>query len=150
MFYEQVRPYGEYFAKNQVLTGGENIGNQCLTRPIRLDASQGNTPIRMCAAKGTVFTSAASDTLGIVFNIYATDNPEMTPIIGMFYYIGGTLWYNITGETVTYSNGEHLCSYNIPQDVLDKYPYIWVTADKAAAVTGSVDIFSAYLGQGGR
>jgi hypothetical protein len=142
----QIRPHGEYFAKGQALSATATLGNLCLTEAKRLDASQGDNPIRLCVADGsTVIIPSATQ---VDMTVYGSDDPNVIPVIDPNLRLGYTRYYSSAVEE-TFSEGMHLCSYNVDPEVLALRPYVWVSVSSPTA-TGSIDIFPAYLGQGGR
>lgn len=139
MWKPNVRPYDEYFAKKQAITTTAVVGNVAANNPMRLDAAQGATAIRVAVPldASLVVANAATVTL----TVRAAKLEAGTPIV-----IGTALYTNDTGAAVTFGPDATLLEFILPQATF-VYPYVQVQIEGSAAPTGSVDIFPHQVSQ---
>ena len=137
MWNPNVRPYGEYFAKAQAVTTADVAGNVAANNPMRLDAAQSGTAIRVAVPLNATLAIAAGESVEL--SVYAAKTATGTMI-----KIGTALYNNDTGATYTFGPDGTLMEFVLPQ-ILLVYPYIKVMVKGSAAPVGTIDIFPHYV-----
>lgn len=140
MYGVNLRPYGEYFAKDQAVTTSEVIGNETANNPSRLDASQGGTAIVVATPKATGTLTVANGKT-VVLSVYAGKTAtDDAPVL-----IGTSVYTNATGANMVFCPDTKVLEYILPTDVLLERPFVSIKLSGSAAPTGSVDVFPHYI-----
>lgn len=138
MFNANLRPYGEYFAKAQAIATSPVVGNQTDNNPMRLDASQGGTAIRVATPKGNGSLTVAKDAT-VTLTVLGAKTAAGTAVT-----LGTAVYTNDGAASKVFGPDAVVCDFILPEAVFT-YPYVKVNISGSAAPTGSVDIFPQYV-----
>ena len=139
MYNTTLRPHGEYFASNQAVTTGSVGGNVQANNPMFLAPSQAGCAITVATPVAGSLTLPGGASLTL--HVLGARTREGTPAM-----LGTACLANDSGAPLTLGPDSPLCEF-IPGRVLAERPWVSVKIQASSALTGSVDIFPAIIGQ---
>ena len=139
MFNSNLRPYGEYFSRNQSVTTSSAAGNEQANNPMFLAPSQAACAITVATpvAGSLALPNGASVTL----HVFGAKSATASSVL-----LGTTCYTNDSGASVTLGAVQMLCEF-IPGRALAQRPWVSVRIQGSSALTGAVDVFPAIISQ---
>jgi len=146
MWKNNIRPHGEFFAINQKVENGLTTANVIEANsdtPLRLDASQGATAVRLVIAKDTIASVPSGTAIGLVL-FFSSD---ITRAEECFVTLRAMYEYTDVDD-LTLPDGYVVCEIVLPESIVFQYPYVAAYID-AANISSDiyVDIFPHYISQ---